>query len=249
MVSLDPKSETLVFLPTYNEAGTVQEIHSMIRSELPDADILFIDDASPDGTADILEVLREEDHRLFLIRRKGKLGIGSAHKEAIAWAYALSYRLLITMDSDRAHSPEYLCKFIELSDHFSVVVGSRFHNNKSLDGWNNWRRFLTYTGHFLTRLFLGMEYDATGAYRAYRLDQIPQGLFSLIRKNDYAFFFESLKVLDMNGTPIGEHPIHLPIRTYGNSKMRFRDIISGIQCLIAQALRARFRKDTMILKQ
>ncbi len=241
------QADTLVFLPTYNEAGTVRQLHALIRAELSDIDILFIDDASPDGTGDILEAMRAEDSRLYVEHRLGKQGIGSAHKNGIAWAYSKGYRLLITMDSDMAHLPKYLHNFIELSDRSPVVVGSRFKNKGSLEDWNRWRRILTHTGHILTRILLGMEYDATGAYRAYRLDQIPQAVFSLIRADDYAFFFEGLHVLDMNGMSVAEVPIDLPARTYGSSKMRFRDIYFGFSRLVGQMLRARFKRKSMTL--
>lgn len=80
------RSDTLVFLPTYNEAGTVGDIHGMIRAVLPDADILFIDDSSPDGTGAILDELARSDDRLRVVHRRAKLGIGGAHLDAIAWA-------------------------------------------------------------------------------------------------------------------------------------------------------------------
>jgi len=249
MMKLPQRSDCLVFLPTYNEAGTVRSLHAMIRVELPDADILFIDDASPDGTGEILEEMCTQDTRLSVMHRSNKQGIGSAHKDGIAWAYSNGYRLLITMDSDMAHSPEYLGTFVASSEQFLVVVGNRFQRQESIKDWNLWRRFLTRSGHMLTRFLLGMEYDATGAFRAYLLDQIPQRLFSLIHADDYAFFFESLQVLDLNGIPIGEVPIHLPSRTYGNSKMQFRDIFFGFRRLLVQAVRLRVRRQSMIYKE
>ena len=242
-------SDALVFLPTYNEAGTVGNLYVMIRAELPDTDILFIDDASPDGTGDILEKMSTRDPRLLVLHRPGKQGIGSAHKDGIAWAYSHGYRLLITMDSDMAHSPEYINALVDLSDSFPVVVGSRFQNQESIKDWKLWRRFLTRTGHILTRTLLCIEYDATGAFRAYRLDQIPQGFFSLVHADDYAFFFESLQILDLNGLPVGEVPIHLPVRTYGSSKMRFWDIFSGFRRLLVQTFRLRLQRQSMIYKE
>jgi dolichol-phosphate mannosyltransferase len=240
-------SDTLVFLPTYNEAGTVRDVYAMVRAELPDADILFIDDSSPDGTGAILDAMTGADPRLQVIHRPGKLGIGSAHRDAINMAYNRGYRLLLTMDSDLAHSPHYIREFLALSVDYPVVVGTRFEMDDSLAGWNAWRKLLTLGGHMLTRFLLGIRQDATGAFRAYRLDRIPRATFSLVRACDYAFFFESLHVLMLNGFDVGEVRIQLPPRTYGTSKMRIRDVAAGFIQLLSQAVRVRARRQLLLL--
>lgn len=239
------RNDTLVMLPTYNEAGTVRGMHAAIRSQLPDADILFIDDSSPDGTGDILERMAAEDPKLTVLHRPGKMGIGSAHQDGIRWAYDRGYRLLITMDSDLAHSPEYLGRFVVLAEDNAVVVGSRFLREDSLAGWTEWRRLLTHLGHLLTRHLLSVSFDATCAFRAYRLDRLPRGVFALVRSRDYAFFFESLHVLTFNRFAIAEVPIHLPTRTYGSSKMRLWNVAHGVWRLLVQAWRARVRPASM----
>ncbi len=241
------RSDTLVFLPTYNEAGTVGDIHGMIRAVLPDADILFIDDSSPDGTGAILDEMARSDARLHVVHRHAKLGIGGAHRDAIAWAYDRGYATLITMDADFAHSPRYITDFIAAGSRYPVVVGTRFELEKSLSEWNPWRRCLTHTGHFLTRALLGIDHDATGAFRLYRLASIPREVFALVRSRDYAFFFESLHLLVLNGIAVGEVPIDLPARTYGSSKMRLGDVFLGTLALFRHAVRARFRRRRVVL--
>jgi dolichol-phosphate mannosyltransferase len=187
-----------------------------------DADVLFMDDGSPDGTGGVLDELAAGDPRLHVIHRAGKLGIGSAHLDGIAWAYDHGYKRLITMDCDFTHSPTDIPRLLERAGECDVVVGSRWIRPGSLPGWNPLRRFLTNFGHFLTRSLLGLPYDATGAFRVYNLARIPRPVFAAATSCGYSFFFESLFLLVRNGLPIGETAIALPARTYGHSKMSMR---------------------------
>lgn len=214
---------------------------------LPDTVILFIDDNSPDGTGRKLDEIAREDKRTAVIHRAGKMGIGSAHSDAINWAYDRGYKRLVSMDCDLAHSPAYLNQFLDADPGFAVVTGSRFKQIDSLKEWNPYRKFLTNLGHYLTRVCLGMPYDATGAFRRYDLSQIPRTFLFKIDSKGYSFFFESLHVLYANGYAIHEIPIELPARTYGASKMRFRDVIGGFKDLIKQTFKARFRKTKILM--
>ncbi len=215
-------NKTLILIPTYNEAENVEAIFNEIHRLNLDADILFIDDHSPDGTGDIIDRLVGRYSHLSVIHRSGKLGIGSAHLEGIRWAYKNNYTILITMDCDFSHSPRYLSDFIRYSTNYDIVIGSRYIEQGSLPGWNWYRKSLTYIGHYLISKILKMPYDATGAFRLYRLDKIPAGIFDMIESRTYSFFFESLYILHRNGFRVKEFPIKLPNRTYGHSKMTLR---------------------------
>ena len=223
---------TLILIPTYNERDNVERLCTEIVEMGIDSDILFLDDNSPDGTGAIIDRLAEEFPRVRTMHRTRKLGIGSAHLRGIAWAFENGYELLVTMDCDYSHKPEYLPDFINGSKECDVVIGTRFGASESLREWSPLRRTLTLLGHFLTRTMLRMKYDATGAFRAYRLDVIPQRLFDLVGASGYSFFFESLFILQANGFTIKEVPIELPARTYGHSKMRFRDALHSLSSLI-----------------
>lgn len=188
-----------------------------------DADLLFMDDGSPDGTGEILDRLAAEHPRLTVIHRAGKLGIGSAHLDGIRWAYDHGYDRLITMDCDFTHKPAEVLRLIEYSDGYDVTVGSRYLKENSLPGWNPLRKSLTGLGHFLTKNVLGVAVDATGALRAYDLRRIPRELFDLVTARGYAFFFESMFILVRSGFSVNEFPIALPARTYGHSKMSLRE--------------------------
>ena len=220
--------QTLVFVPTYNEAENVERICSEILECGMNVDLLFLDDHSKDGTGEILDRLAGKDSRVKVLHRSRKLGIGSAHLAGVHWAYVRGYTALITMDCDFTHDPRYLSEFMKYTKDYDVVVGSRYLRKDSLEDWNRFRFVLTWLGHFLTKRFLKMPYDATGSYRLYCLDKIPGACFELVQSRGYSFFFESLYILYMNGYSIKEVPIVLPARTYGSSKMNTRDVLQSI---------------------
>lgn len=231
----------LIFTPTYNESGNVRPLLAAILREGLDCDVLFVDDNSPDGTGRVLDELAQEHPRVTVVHRSGKEGIGTAHQVGIAWAYDHGYDHLITMDSDFAHPPEYLPAFIAAAPGHDVVVGSRYLTDNSLADWTLWRRFLTRTGHFLTVRMLGMPYDATGAFRFYRLTTIPREAFELVRSRGYSFFFESLYVLHHNKFSICQSPIHLPGRSFGTSKMDSTEIATSVRFLWSLQMTRLFR--------
>src|SRR5687768_12550957 len=198
-----------------------------------DGDLMFMDDASPDGTGRILDALAATEPRLSVIHRAGKLGIGSAHLAGISKAYDLGYDRLVTLDCDFTHSPADVLQLLESSAGADVTTGSRYLAAGSLPGWNVFRRSLTGVGHLLTKHLLRIPFDATGALRAYDLRRIPRELFDLVRAQGYGFFFESMLVLVRNGFRVKEFPIVLPARTYGSSKMTIRETVRSGSRLIS----------------
>jgi dolichol-phosphate mannosyltransferase len=224
----------LIFIPTYNEAENVERLCRELTALQFGADILFCDDASADGTGEIIERLSEEFPHVRVIHRSGKLGIGSAHREGIRYAYAEGYETLVTMDCDFAHQPADVLRLLQVAQASGrpVTVGSRYLKRHSLPGWNPLRRSLTHLGHFLTVTLLHLPHDATGALRVYQLGAIPEELFDRVRSYGYSFFFESLFVLYRNGFPIEEMPIALPARTYGSSKMSLPETLRSAARLI-----------------
>ena len=234
--------KTLILIPTYNERENAEKLCLQIIGSRLDADILFLDDNSPDGTGEILDRLTRVYPNVQVMHRPSKLGIGTAHLDGIKWAYEHNYTTLITMDCDFTHLPMYLPDFIEHSSDNDVVVGSRYLLDESLQEWSLLRKTLTLVGHLLTRTLLRMKYDATGAYRAYRLDIIPPEAFGLVQSRGYSFFYESLYILHRNKFRIKEFPIVLPARTYGHSKMRFTDAFNSLSRLLKISLKTLFNR-------
>jgi dolichol-phosphate mannosyltransferase len=241
---------TLIFVPTYNERENVGPMCEQILALGLDADVVFLDDASPDGTGTELDRLAALHPRVRAVHRAGKSGIGSAHQDGIALAYAENYDRLVTLDCDFTHSPTLIPAFLRGTETADVVIGSRYLETDSLPGWSLMRKSLTSVGHLLTKNMLGISQDATGAFRAYNLKTIPAGLFQLVQSKGYAFFFESMLVLQRNGFRIAEVPIKLPARTYGHSKMSLREVQRSVSTLLSLFLEdqtnpGRFRLDSI----
>jgi dolichol-phosphate mannosyltransferase len=230
-MTLDP-GKTLVFIPTYNERENVGRMHPELLRHAPGADIVFMDDSSPDGTGEVLDELARSEPRLKVLHRPGKLGIGGAHLDGIAYAYDHGYGTLITLDCDFTHSPSDIPVLLAQSGDAHVTVGSRHLESDSLPGWNVVRKLLTKLGHVLTVNLLGIGGDATGAFRVYRLSKIPREFFDLVQSRGYAFFFESLFIAHVNELVIQEVAIKLPARTYGHSKMNVREIQRSVGQLL-----------------
>jgi dolichol-phosphate mannosyltransferase len=237
---------TLIFIPTYNEAENIERIYAEISALGLDHDFLFLDDNSPDGSGRIIDEIAARDPRVYTLHRSGKLGIGSAHVDGINWAYDRGYQQLLTMDCDFTHSPGRIADFMAVAGEYDVVIGSRYLRKDSLRTWNAMRKALTRVGHMLTTTLLRMPYDATGAFRLYRLDRIPRGVFDLVYSRSYSFFFESLYVLWLNGLRIQEVPLDLPARTYGHSKMAWKDALWSASLLLYLFVRTRIDRQVLL---
>ena len=222
------KSDTLVFIPTYNEVKNITIIINQILELKIPVDILIIDDSSPDNTYEFTKNKYSNIPNFLILRRWKKLGIGSAHLDAINYAYKMNYNYLITMDADLTHQPSDINLFLKYKDDYAVVIGTRFENEESLKDWSFFRKLITKSGHLLTKFFLKLPFDATGAFRLYNLLKIPQNIINLTKSKHYDFFFESLMILNNNNFFIKEIPINLPKRTYGHSKMSYYLLFNSV---------------------
>lgn len=240
----------LIFIPTYNERDNVERLVAQLLGLQLNADILFVDDASPDGTGEVLDRLAARHPRIKVIHRAGKLGIGSAHQIGIRYAYEQQHDLLITMDCDGTHPPEYIPQLIGQAHirQYDIVIGSRYLNKDSLNEWTLLRKVLTYGGHLLTTRLLGLPYDASSAYRLYELNRVPRELFDLVQSPGYAFFFESLYVLSLNQMSIGEIGIVLPARGAGYSKMTLAEATRGLWRLGEMCISIALHKQRYVLR-
>lgn len=219
------KKDLLIMIPTYNEVENAPRIFKEILALKIEADVLFIDDNSPDGTAAAIEKLASEYPHLSLIRREGKLGIGSAHLNGISYAYEKGYRKLLTMDCDFTHDPKDIPRMLGALTGYDLALGSRYLRKGSLSEWNPLRKMITLFAHFLTKTLLGLKEDASGAFRIYDLEKIPFATFQIITARSYSFFFESLFILRKNEFNANQIPIHLSARTYGSSKMSVNEAL------------------------
>lgn len=230
-------TQMLIATPTYNEAGNIEALLRQIHALSLPADILVIDDGSTDGTGEIVQRLQSEMPRLKLFQRGGKMGVGSAHIAALLRAKNDGYHHLVTLDADFSHQPADIPRLLALSDRYQVVLGTRFANAESLSEWSLLRKAITHLGHFLTKALLRIPYDASGGLRVYDLTKIPLSLIESIEGRDYEFFFQSITLFDLYGLKIGEVPVNLPARAYGNSKMRVSHALKGLYKLLSLSVR------------
>lgn len=237
----------LIFIPTYNECENVSRMVEAIFSLRLEADVLFLDDSSPDGTGDQLEKMKSRFQQLIVHHRSGKNGIGSAHAQVIDWAYDRQYDILVTLDCDFTHSPYDIPLLIERSLTCDVAIGSRWVKKGCLPGWSIFRYLMTFGGHLLTRAFLGLTEDASNAFRSYNLKTLPRGVFNLVQSNGYAFFCESLLIFKINHLNVQELATVLPGRASGNSKMSLAAVMNTLSVMASLSFRSVFRRNTLLL--
>ena len=218
-------SKTLIMIPTYNEVGNVAPMIKRLLALKLDADILFIDDNSPDGTGNILDKYAALYENIKVLHHTYKAGIGTAHQYGIEWAYNHCYIRLVTMDGDFTHSPEDIPKLLEYSDNYDIVIGGRHARKDSIEGWTLWRKFVTIGAHQFTTRLLRLPYDATTTFRIYRLDKIPSEIWWMVKSTGYSFFIESLCILNENKFTIYDVPVVFPPRAAGTSKLTIKDMV------------------------
>jgi len=227
-----------IIAPVYNEENNIKKIFYKIKKLKISFDILFVEDNSVDNSRKEIVLLSKKFSNVFYIFRKKKLGVGSAHKDGIKWCYNKKYSKIITMDVDGSHDTKYIPKLLKYSIKYDMVITSRFKNKNSLADWPLSRKILTYSRLILCKIFLGINQDASGAFRCFFTKKITLKHLIAASSNYYDYFFESIYILLRNNYSIYELPVILPIRKLGKSKMSFFHIWIAILTLI----RIKFQK-------
>lgn len=234
-------SRVRVVIPTLNERENIISLCDEILKVVSTAEIVVIDDNSPDGTADVVRAYAVTHPAVRLVSRPRRLGIGSAHHFALREAHDNGIEVVVTIDADWTHQPSDIPRLIDRLDDAAVAVGSRFAENGGLRDWAYSRRLITHLGHAMTRLLLQLPHDATGALRAYRVSAVTGPLSVHPLSPGYPWLYESLAQLYRSGVTIVEVPIVLTKRAYGSSKMRIRDVIFGALNLFTFSIKLRWR--------
>jgi dolichol-phosphate mannosyltransferase len=221
---------TLVVLPTYNEADNVAEVLRRLRSAVPAADILVVDDGSPDGTAEIAHAMGVELGGVDVLTRSGKLGLGSAYRDGFMEGLRRGYQVLVEMDGDLSHDPASLPDLLRAVDHGAdLAVGSRYVAGGSIAHWSGRRRALSRWGNRYARWVLALPLaDATSGFRAYRADIVARLDLHSIRAGGYGFQIEMAYRVARAGGEIVEVPIAFVDRRRGASKMSFRIVVEAL---------------------
>ena len=221
----------LVFTATYNEAENIEDLIVRVFEYLPDTVMLIIDDASPDGTGNILDELSKKHKQLNIIHRTQKLGLGTAHKIAMKYAIKNNFDILITMDADFSHNPKYLNKMVSLITNNDFVIGSRYLKGGGQD-YGLYRNTLSVTANFLARYLLGIPLkECTTSYRAFKVLILKAINLDSIQSEGYSFFVESIYSICSLTKKIDEFPIFFSDRKSGISKISKLEIFKSIHCL------------------
>jgi dolichol-phosphate mannosyltransferase len=220
----------VVVVPTYNEVENIDPLLRAIREAVPDADVLVIDDASPDGTATAADAVGAELGRVDVLRRPGKDGLGNAYRAGFARAMAGGADALVTMDADFSHDPAVIATLLdELDGGSDLAVGSRYVPGGETPNWPVHRRALSKYGNLYTGWVLGLPvHDATSGFRAYRASALEAIDVGSTRASGYAFMTELAFRIAGTGGRISEVPIVFRDRERGTSKMSARIIVESM---------------------
>lgn len=221
-----------VTLCTYNERDNIAALIQEIRRHLPQADVLVVDDNSPDGTADLVRSLAATDPQIHLLLRSNKEGLGAATIAGFQWVIARNYDAAINLDADFSHPPERLPDLLAGLATSDVCIGSRYVTGGSISGWPLSRHVMSRGVNWLSQWLLALPIrDCSGAYRAYRVSLLRNMTWSAFRSLGYAFQEEMLFRCRIAGARIVERPIHFADRRVGTSKINGSEIVRAIRDL------------------
>jgi dolichol-phosphate mannosyltransferase len=211
----------LIVTPTYQEAENIGEFLRRVRAAVPTADILVVDDNSPDGTAEIAATAAAELGQIDLLRRPKKIGLGDAYRAGFSVGIERGYDVLVQIDADLSHDPSALpLLFAEIDAGADAVIGSRYIPGGSIPNWPWHRRALSKWGNRYTSFVLGIPIkDATSGYRAYRADMLKTVDYDSTRAKGYGFQMELAYRVKRAGGKIVEVPIVFTDRVRGHSKL------------------------------
>jgi len=212
--------KTLIISPTYNERKNVSNLVEHVFTVDPAFHLLIIDDNSPDGTANIVETLQKHYPNLFLVRRPGKAGLGTAYCFGFTWALERDYDAIVQMDADGSHDPGEIPSMVKLLEDYDLVIGSRYCNGVSVVRWPIRRLILSYGANLYSRIVTTMPVkDATGGFKAWRREVLESIDLEDVHSQGYSFQIEMNFRAWHKGYRIKEHPIIFIDRTVGESKM------------------------------
>ena len=212
--------KTAIVIPVYNERENITGLLDQILQVDLALHVLLVEDNSPDGTGEIVDRYAQENPRVTVIHRKGKLGLGTAYVRGFTHALENGYDYIIEMDADNSHDPKYIHTFIEAIEGYDLVIGSRYLKGVSSVNWPFWRLVMSYFANKYVRFISRMPYtDCTGGYKIFTRGTLEAIDLDMVKSNSFSFQFELLYRLHVKGMKIKEIPIIFYERAIGKSKM------------------------------
>jgi dolichol-phosphate mannosyltransferase len=222
---MDPKQEGkimkyCIIIPTYNESLNLPNLISIIFGIHADANIIIIDDNSPDGTGEIADTIAKNDSRVRVIHRPKKMGLGTAYVTGFKKALESDYEYIFEMDADFSHDPKYLASFLKTVQKGSLVIGSRYQNGVRVEGWRFRRLLLSkFANMYVSRVMVKPVWDFTSGFRCYHSSVLRSINLDSIHSDGYAFQIEMVYLTYKNGFRVIEIPIIFKERERGFSKI------------------------------
>jgi dolichol-phosphate mannosyltransferase len=223
-------AEILIVLPTYNEVDSLHTVLGRIRQSVPQADVLIVDDSSPDGTGQLADRLAVGDAGMFVLHRARNEGLGRAYLAGFAHALQHGYRFVVEIDADGSHDPADLPAMLQRAEaHADLVIGSRWIAGGSVRNWPWIRRAISRGGNAYARILLRSRIrDITAGYRVYRADALRSLNLDSVSSDGYCFQVELAYRLERAGKRIEEYPIAFIERAAGRSKMHAGIVIEAL---------------------
>ncbi|MGH3508091.1 MAG: polyprenol monophosphomannose synthase [Nocardioidaceae bacterium] len=210
----------LVVIPTYNEAENIETIIGRLLAAVPQADVLVVDDGSPDGTGDLVDKLAADDTRVHALHRSAKAGLGAAYLAGFDWGLQRGYDLLVEMDADGSHQPEQLPALLDRIDDADLVIGARWVSGGSVVNWPKYREMLSRGANTYARIALGMPvHDSTAGFRVFRRRTLEGIDLAEVRSQGYCFQIDLTRRSLAADFRVTEVPITFVERELGQSKM------------------------------
>lgn len=240
---------TLVVIPTYNERENLADTVARVRASVPEASVLVVDDASPDGTGVLADDLASADAAVHVLHRTAKNGLGAAYLEAFAWALERDFDAVVQLDADGSHLPEELPRLLAglrgegSAGPADLVIGSRWVGGGSIQNWPRHRELLSRWGSAYARWVLRLETrDATAGYRVFRADALRRLHLEDVHTRGYGFQVDMLWQAHKAGLTIVEVPVTFVERVRGRSKMRPAIVLEAMVRVTAWGLHSRFSR-------
>jgi dolichol-phosphate mannosyltransferase len=233
--------KTLIIIPTYNEREALPVQIVAVRKHVPQADILIVDDASPDGTGDWADAAARRDPRMSVLHRPGKQGLGVAYRAGFAWGLERGYDVLVEMDADGSHQAKQLPDLLEKVGEAGLVIGSRWVEGGSVVNWPKRRRWLSVWANRYVRVALGIPVkDATAGYRAFTAATLRKIDLDSVESQGYGFQVDMCWRVLKSGTKVVEVPIEFVERSIGASKMSGKIVREAFWRVIQWGIAHRF---------